>query len=722
MNNIFTKDFYLVKNQDNCISLFENTEAFEIFQMRIGLESLCQNTLVYSTKKNFDGQLDYVIHASPHSDKFYNESCLKFCNGLENSRECTQMMLKVANYFFKSQSIEKSEIPAISFYSYDEANPGKKYICYQCPFVHLYKCAFPIYVEDTVVAVLFTGQFPVGIPTKIFPWVKLKRPASDSMPSIVFNRHFKSKQSLMNFIKQNLLPVISSFSQKAQENLLEQQEKALREKIEKQILCMEAEITSLLANMSNSFALEDAGNMVHNQFWNIVSKSLAPYLEEIEANSFFVFVDETSSVIQDAKTTYGTQLYPNVKQNSNVIFKFHCSLEDKNENTIYTRDEDGSLINDNIFSYLTDQENILTSERCDIVIQREQFCPFAVVINYTHNAKILNKRVLQRRVLDHLKSFFLKVSQELIHLSILRSEQINKSVLRIYRHEIIHQLQVLKHNNLFLDTKKLRETDENKLRHVAEDQRQCIHELTFITRNINVFTGKVSKQSVNIDKEQLIDVDSNIINKAISLYQRAKRDKSLWFLVQNRSANNIIKSNQSLLDMIFFNLMSNAIKYAYSGTKIIIGFDDSNNYSRPHTISLTDFGTPVEADYHNQVFQMYFRGNNTADQIEGSGIGLYVANEIANILNLKLTWKSKKISDYNIPLLMRYLSTIPDIQTFPHNMPQLAREEYKRLVHNKLISQVFNDEYLENPSEWNQIEIEEDLFRPTYKVTFEIEL
>lgn len=722
MDNIFDKTLYLAENQENGISLFENIEAFEGFQMRMGLESLCQNTLVYLTGKGLDGQPCYKIHPSPHSEKFFNESCIKFCNGLVNSNECKQMMLKVADYFFKSLSPGELVLPDISLHSYDEKDPGKKYIRYQCPFVRLYKCAFPIYVEDTVVAVLFTGQFPLGIPTRRFPLIKRKRTLTDSVPSIVFNRHFESEKSLTNFIEKSLVPIVLSFSNKAHENLLDLQEKALYEIVENQILYMEAEVTAFLVKLSDTFALEDVGNMIYQYFWNIISKSLTPYLKEIEVSKLFAFVDESATIRPDSKMTYGTQLYPDTKQNSNIIFNISSTTEDKIENTLYTRDENGSPINRDLFNDLTDQEAILSFQQCDIIVHREQFCPFAIVINYFPTAKILNKPVLLRRVLDHLKFFFLKVSQELIHLSTLRYEQISKSVLRIYRHEIIHQMKVLKHNNSFLDIKKLRETDENKLRRVAEDQRQCIYELGFITRNINVFTGKVSKHSVNINKDEPIDVSSSIINKAISLYQRAKRDKLLWFSVRNQSSNNIVKSNQSLLDMIFFNLMSNAIKYAYSGTKIIIGVDDTNNHSRPHKISLTDFGPPVEADYHNQVFQMYFRGNNTADQIEGSGIGLFVANEVAKILDANLTWNNEKISDYNIPLLMRYLYDFTEVQSPSSNMQNLAYEEYKRLKDNKLISLVFNEEYLKDSSEWNQIEIEEQLISPTYKVTFEIEI
>ena len=306
------------------------------------------------------------------------------------------------------------------------------------------------------------------------------------------------------------------------------------------------------------------------------------------------------------------------------------------------------------------------------------------------------------------------------YLSIRLSEHINKTVLRIYRHEIAHQVTVLSNNNWFLDIQRLRTIDENKLRRVAEDQRQCIYELDFMTQNIDLVTGTINKRIPNLNKEQYIDVSNEIINKAISIYQRAKRDKSLWFSVQNHSAEGVLKSNLELLDMIFFNLMSNAIKYAYPGTKIIIGLDDTDSYAKPHKLSITDFGTAVAADYPSQVFQIYFRGNATK-QVEGSGIGLYAAKEISDILDATLSWRCTKISDYNIPMLMRYLNLPLEFQNPQAIDLQKVKAERQRLIDNSQLSRVFNEEYL-NCSKWSRREILGELMRPTYEVTFMLEL
>lgn len=719
MLSIFDRSFYLISNQENHISLFEKVDEFEIFQLRIGLQNLCQNTLIYPVGKNVDGQTEYKTQVSPHSKEFYSDACLQFCADSQNETKCTHMMNQITAYFCESLPASELEISEYTCYPYDETLPQKCFICYQCPFVHLYKLAFPIYVNDTVIAVLFTGQFSIAPPPKSRLTAGLTSRLSQSAPSAKSHRCFDSEIDLIDFVKSEILPIVQEFSQTAHENLFKQQTRLLLKKIETQTICMEDEITTFLTNISSTPNMEDFGKSLQRHFWDLIAQNIEPYLKTVEADKLFLFMNE-SSEDQSPKPIYGKELYPEIKQNCDYIFAFQKTPDTIYSNTIYSLDKEGCPTGAQIFDHLNIENVDLPLEK-DALIHLEKLQPFAVVIYYSATTPFLNVAAIRRHILEHLEYFFLKVAQKLAYLSSRLSEQINKAVLRIYRHEIVHQITVLSNNNWFLDIDKLRTMDEQKLRHIAEDQRQCIFELDFMTQNINVVTGKINKQSIDIEKNQTIDVNSSIVNKAISLYQRAKRDKSLWFTVQNHSACPSIRSNQELLDMIFFNLMSNAIKYSYPGTNIIIGVEDTNHHGRPSAILLTDFGSPVEAEDHNQIFQMYFRGNSSP-HIEGTGIGLYVAYEIANILDATISWESKKISDYNIPILMRYLHLPSEFQSLQATKLEQLHAEHQRLLHNNLLSRVYNKEYLKHPETWNSYEMSETLTLPTYEVTFKLEL
>lgn len=710
--SIFDKVFYLMSSQENCISLFQKAEEFELFQLRIGLQNLCQNTLVYPIGKDADKRMKYNVQISPHSKEFYNDVCRRFCSDSKNENKCRKMMTDIADYFCEPLSVTELELSDYEFYPYDETRPQECYIYYQCPFVHLYKCALPIYVNGIVVAVLFTGQFSLNPPTKSSFLRELTSYWSRGVPSFISHRYFDGKTNLLDFVTKDILPVVQDFSQAAQENLIKQQTALLLKRIEDQITHMEDEVTAFLVSDDDSNPV-DLGNTMRQHFWELITKNLKPYLMEVGASELILFMNEP---VEKQKAKCGMKLYP-VFDKSNAVFNFQNISEDVHD-TQYSLDETGNQVGTQLYNCLNGEDSQF-SECIDIVAHLEKLQPFAIVINYAPTADISDVGVMRRKVLEHLEYYFIRVGQKLAYLSSRLSEQINKAVLRIYRHEIVHQITVLSNNNWFLDAQRLREMDEQKLRHVADDQRQCIYELDFMTQNINVVTGRIGKRQIDIDRTQIIDVNSDIINKAISLYQRAKRDKCLWFSVQNQSASGSITSNQELLDMIFFNLMGNAIKYSYPGTNIIIGFEDTSQYSRPNAITLTDFGVQVNADHQNQVFQMYFRGDS---QTEGSGIGLYVANEVANILDATLSWNCVKVSNYNIPMLMRCLQ----LPLESHNLQTVELEclnaERKRLSQNAQLNRVFNKEYLGSPESWNSYEILEELNLPTYEVTFRLEL
>lgn len=729
--SIFDKPVYLIGDQGRCISLFKNEDEFELFQLRMGLQNLCQNTLVYPVDRNANGHMQYKTKVSPHANEFYNNACVQFRAKSENASKCCDDILqKIAVFFCENGSVENLNSLDYTLYPYNPAVSQECYIRYKCPYVHLYKFGFPIYVNGSVIAVLFTGQFYIETPSRpffavtessrmgLFRWNS--KPENTSSTEDRRRKHcFSSEDDLMNFVETSLLRVVFEFSRQAQQNLINQQIKLLKEIIEKQAFHMEEDVVSFLLHMDTDIPGEKYEPSIQKLFWGLIAKNLKTYLEQIDTSKLLLFMKGQHEKGSATQRVQGIQLYPELEQCSEFSFDFQVAQDSCSETTVYTVDYQGNSSNTYLFNCLDLQIEILP-EQCDILAHLEKLQPFALVISYSPYAQIIETSSLRRDVLEQLKYFFTKVGQELAYLSIRLSEHINKTVLRIYRHEIAHQVTVLSNNNWFLDIQRLRTIDENKLRRVAEDQRQCIYELDFMTQNIDLVTGTINKRIPNLNKEQYIDVSNEIINKAISIYQRAKRDKSLWFSVQNHSAEGVLKSNLELLDMIFFNLMSNAIKYAYPGTKIIIGLDDTDSYAKPHKLSITDFGTAVAADYPSQVFQIYFRGNATK-QVEGSGIGLYAAKEISDILDATLSWRCTKISDYNIPMLMRYLNLPLEFQNPQAIDLQKVKAERQRLIDNSQLSRVFNEEYL-NCSKWSRREILGELMRPTYEVTFMLEL
>ncbi|MEM6342379.1 MAG: HAMP domain-containing sensor histidine kinase [Bacteroidota bacterium] len=88
-------------------------------------------------------------------------------------------------------------------------------------------------------------------------------------------------------------------------------------------------------------------------------------------------------------------------------------------------------------------------------------------------------------------------------------------------------------------------------------------------------------------------------------------------------------SDQSRIDMILKNLISNAIRYSKPEElkpQIKVEIISLGDHAK---ISVQDHGIGIREDLHDRIFEMFYRASN---QSEGTGLGLYIVNETARKL------------------------------------------------------------------------------------------
>jgi len=84
-------------------------------------------------------------------------------------------------------------------------------------------------------------------------------------------------------------------------------------------------------------------------------------------------------------------------------------------------------------------------------------------------------------------------------------------------------------------------------------------------------------------------------------------------------------ANKGQIEQVIVNLLNNAVKYTADDKHIAIAIQKQDHQLK---VSIKDFGTGIPADELPHVFDQYYRGNSTASQISGLGLGLYVSSEI----------------------------------------------------------------------------------------------
>ncbi len=97
-------------------------------------------------------------------------------------------------------------------------------------------------------------------------------------------------------------------------------------------------------------------------------------------------------------------------------------------------------------------------------------------------------------------------------------------------------------------------------------------------------------------------------------------------IVQSVPAPVVIYGDSVRLEQVVYNLISNAIKYSPSGSKITLTITTDQHWA---TICIADEGIGIPAEALPHIFKRFYRVANVVEQgYRGSGIGLYVVKDV----------------------------------------------------------------------------------------------
>ncbi len=98
-----------------------------------------------------------------------------------------------------------------------------------------------------------------------------------------------------------------------------------------------------------------------------------------------------------------------------------------------------------------------------------------------------------------------------------------------------------------------------------------------------------------------------------------------------------ITSNESLLEIVFNNLISNAIKFTDAGGKITISVKQVDNFV---ITKVTDTGCGISSETGKYIFDKFYQGD-TSRASEGNGLGLALVKKVIDILGGEIFVESK---------------------------------------------------------------------------------
>lgn len=148
---------------------------------------------------------------------------------------------------------------------------------------------------------------------------------------------------------------------------------------------------------------------------------------------------------------------------------------------------------------------------------------------------------------------------------------------------------------------------------------------------------RLKNQALPIVKE---DVDINeFIRRTIIHFINDPANSDMEFIFQPHNGTVLAPIDPKWFQRVIDNLLANAVKYNPSGTAITVSISLIEQHLM--TITIEDDGRGMDKETLDKLFQRYYRGTNTSDSGNGTGLGMAITKQLVQLhggsINVKST-------------------------------------------------------------------------------------
>jgi len=172
-----------------------------------------------------------------------------------------------------------------------------------------------------------------------------------------------------------------------------------------------------------------------------------------------------------------------------------------------------------------------------------------------------------------------------------------------------------------------------------ETLERCLRRIEILGKLINDLL-KLGEKRIEAAKPKIYPVDSGkILRHLMDMFLSQAHEKGLDLRYHIQDDLPKVAANEKILDELFTNLISNAIKYTPKGGKVVVKLFQEGIYQI--LFEVTDTGIGISEEDMPKLFTEFFRSESAkAFNEEGSGLGLVIAKEIVNLIGGTVEAKS----------------------------------------------------------------------------------
>ncbi len=316
-------------------------------------------------------------------------------------------------------------------------------------------------------------------------------------------------------------------------------------------------------------------------------------------------IQEGVFVIQDAKIQFVNKGFRDIAGYSNeeiigMDFRHFVAPEDLEmvQDRYFQRQKGEKVPEEYEFHVLRKNgEKIIISMNVGIVTYRGRIASMGVINDITERKK--REEAIRR-----------------YNLEIKESNRMKELFADIMHHDLLNPLNVANgYVEYFLENEK----DPNRKSYLEIIKRNLVKGMELI-ENATKFSKLESMKNIEFNDLDLKIVVREVIENLTPLAVRA------GISIENNLKRSMPARGNKIIEDIFLNLISNAIKYAPKGKRIIVDGKDGRKF---WMIRVIDFGPGIKDAYKKLIFERFHREEKKG--VKGSGLGLAIARKIVEL-------------------------------------------------------------------------------------------
>ena len=197
-----------------------------------------------------------------------------------------------------------------------------------------------------------------------------------------------------------------------------------------------------------------------------------------------------------------------------------------------------------------------------------------------------------------------------------QSNYLKDLFLDIMRHDLLNPIGVARN---FVELLLEEESDTEKLELLSGIKRSLTKAVELV-ENATKFAKLGSKKSLELEDLDLRELMEEVVHDLAPLAERE------GMRIENRITKSLPVRANRIIAEVFANFISNAIKYAPEGKRIVVEAERGENTVR---VKVADFGSGVPDEDKESIFNRFTRRDKKG--VKGSGLGLAIAKKIMEL-------------------------------------------------------------------------------------------